>query len=86
MTVSMMEEKKTNNQTESISGTKVFRLLEEVKSEFQKVSWTSQEELKAYTKIVVAFTFLFGMAVYFTDVWIHYSLATLGILFKWVAG
>jgi preprotein translocase subunit SecE len=41
--------------------------LGDLKDEFSKISWTSPEELKTYTKIVVAGTFFFGMGIYVMD-------------------
>ena len=39
-------------------------LLVILKLRFKKISWTSREELKVYTKIVVGATFVFGMGIY----------------------
>lgn len=49
-------------------------LVEEVKSEFKNITWTSKEELQAYTKIVIGSTFMFGLSVYFVDLAIQMVL------------
>lgn len=59
------------------SGKKAQEFIGEVKAELQKISWTSPEELKAYTKIVVGGTFLFGMGIYILDLIIQISLGIL---------
>ncbi len=59
-----------------------FEFIGEVKGEFHKISWTSQEEVKAYTKVVVACTFLFGIAIYGMDVVIQTVLQGL----NWIMG
>ncbi len=51
--------------------------LRDVKSEFNKITWTDKEELKLYTKLVVGATFICGMSVYFADLLIRFSLETL---------
>ncbi len=59
-----------------------FEYLGEVKTEFKKITWTTQDELKAYTKIVVAATFIFGLVIYGTDLFIQ---GCLGML-EWALG
>lgn len=67
-----MELKKVQNVTPSKDETslKKFRIrdfIEEVKAEFRQITWTSKEELIAYTKIVVGSTFVLGLGVYLVD-------------------
>ncbi len=81
-----MEERKNQNQSETSSAKKAFDFLEGIKSEFKKVTWTSRDELIVYTKVVVAFTFIFGMAVYFTDVIIHQFLTGLNGAIRLITG
>lgn len=50
---------------------RVVEFVGDVKQELRKVEWTSGAELKAYTKIVVASTFLLGLAIYFIDLGIQ---------------
>ncbi len=64
----------------------VSTFLAEVKEEFGKINWTSPDELRAYTKIVVATTFLFGMGIYFMDVIIQVVLNTLGSVVRLFGG
>lgn len=47
----------------------------DVKREFYKISWTSKDELKVYTLVVVIATFFLGLGVYFVDVAIQLVLA-----------
>jgi preprotein translocase subunit SecE len=39
----------------------------EVKEELKKVSWTSKDELKVCTKIVIGATFVLGVGIYIAD-------------------
>ncbi len=59
-----------------------FEFFGEVKGEFHKITWTSQEELKAYTKVVVVCTFLFGLGIYTADLVIQSTLFAL----NWLMG
>lgn len=60
--------------------------LGDVKEEFKKISWTSPEELRTYTKIVVATTFLFGMGIYVMDLVIQAALNGLEFLMRLIGG
>lgn len=89
--VKSMEIKK--NQTASVTPKastsqlrKAEAFLENIKSEFSKISWTSKEELRAYTKIVVLTTFIFGMGVYLVDLFIQGSLNTLSVVMRLIFG
>lgn len=46
----------------------------EIKAELKRITWTSPEELKTYTKIVVGATFFCGMGIYFMDLFIQAAL------------
>jgi preprotein translocase subunit SecE len=46
---------------------KLGSLIREYKEELKKVSWTTKEELKFFTKIVVGNTFVLGLGIYFAD-------------------
>lgn len=48
--------------------------IEGIKQEIKTIHWTSPEELRTYTKVVVGATFFFGMGVYFVDLLIHGAL------------
>lgn len=65
-----MEAKKSN----PASGKKAVAFFGEVKGELKKVDWTSKDELKVYTKVVLASTFLFGFFIYLVDLTIQGGL------------
>lgn len=56
----------------------------DVKAEFKKINWTSPEELKAYTKIVVGATFFLGMGIYCIDLFIQAFLNGLNVFIRWI--
>lgn len=60
--------------------------LRSVQQELKKVSWTSKEELILGTKVVVIATFVFAMAVYASDVFIHRALVFLGQIARVITG
>lgn len=86
MSVKVMNDKKVQQQTETLSDTGVVNFVGDIKTEFKKVSWTSKEELKTYTKIVVAATFLFGLGVYFMDLFIQTALSALNFALRFITG
>lgn len=65
---------------------KLVAYFADVKTEFYKVTWTSPEELRVYTWIVVAATFILGFGVYTVDVAIHSILALIGIIIRGLFG
>lgn len=87
----VMDVKKTQNQSASkdealIKKVKARDFVEEIKSEFRHITWTSKEELKAYTQIVVGATFVFGLGVYLVDLTIQSVLNVLTLLTRWIGG
>jgi preprotein translocase subunit SecE len=64
-----------------ITTTRALDFVGEVKAEFKRINWPSADELKVYTKIVVAMTFLLGMGIYFMDVIIQSIVGGLTALF-----
>lgn len=50
---------------------KQLSYFKEVIEELKKVSWTSREELKTCTKVVLVSVFLFGLLVYGIDLGIR---------------
>jgi preprotein translocase subunit SecE len=58
----------------------------DIKTEIRKISWTSPEELKAYTKIVIATTFAMGMGIYFVDLVIQVFLTSLATIIRMISG
>lgn len=54
----------------------------DVKLEFLKITWTSPEELRTYTKIVVGMTVFLGMGIYCMDLAIQIALGTLEAIMR----
>ena len=65
---------------------KSTEFVDEIKTEFKKVNWTSREELQVYTKLVVGATFVFGMSIYVVDLLIQTFLGGLGMVFRLISG
>lgn len=90
----MMELKKTQQvatpstqpKEEALKDSKFFDFLVNIKAELKKISWTDPEELKVYTKVVVATTFFLGMGIYFVDLIIQNVLNGLHFLFRVMGG
>ena len=80
------KKKKTSGAEAAQTANKAAEFVGEVKQEIGRISWTEPEELKAYTKIVVASVFLLGMGIYFVDVAIQYTLSGLSALVQMIAG
>ena len=64
----------------------IFSYMGELKEEMKKVSWTTQEELKFCTKIVVGAVFLFGISIYVADLVIKGALDAVKALSHMVFG
>ncbi len=86
--VKSMEMKKPQSSSieSALTAKKARHFVADIKSEIQKISWTSREELIVYTKIVVLATFLFGMSIYFLDLLIQGTLSGLGLLLRLSSG
>lgn len=91
--VKMMEVKKTQQPTSVASskaavttthGAKDF--LGDIKTEFNKISWTDPEELRVYTKMVVGATFVMGMGIYTIDLLIQSVLGGLSHTIQFLFG
>lgn len=85
--VKSMEVKKPQQATASEKSFSMKRFQDfvtDVKSEIQKITWTSKEELVVYTKIVVGATLVFGMAIYLLDLLIQGTLGSLHFLLQLV--
>ena len=54
----------------------------EVKAELKRITWTSKEELRLYTKMVVATTFVLGLGLYVIDIFIQSFLNGMGVIFR----
>ena len=46
---------------------RLFDYIQELKEELKKVSWTTKDELKLSTKVVIGAIFLFGLGIYLFD-------------------
>ncbi len=83
--VKTMEVKKTQQEASIVSKetpaaskkVQAESFISEIKAEIKRITWTSPEELRVYTKIVVGTTFVFGMGIYFVDLLIQTSLELL---------
>ena len=89
----VMEVKKTQQapvptakEAAPIKKTSILDFVGNIKEEFNKITWTSPDELRAYTKIVVGATFIFGMGIYFIDLGIRSVLNLLGFIFQFIFG
>lgn len=65
---------------------KIWDFIADVKQELSKISWTTPEELKTYTKIVIAVTLCFGIGVYIVDLMIQMVLGTLESAIRLIGG
>lgn len=93
--VKTMEAKKPQQLSTSISpsardvpakGWQMQDFVGDIKSEFSKITWTSPEELRMYTKIVVIAVLAFGLGIYVVDLLIQAFLSGLGSLMHLIAG
>lgn len=69
-----------------VTSKKAQSFLSDVKGELQKISWTTPDELKTYTKVVIAATFAFGISVYLVDIFIQMFLSALESTIKLIGG
>lgn len=60
--------------------------IEEVKGEFNSITWTSKDELRLYTQIVIGSTFFLGLGVYLIDLSIQTVLNSLTWLTRITVG
>lgn len=60
--------------------------IQELKEELKKVSWTSREELRFATKMVVLTTLLFGVGIYLVDFLIKGSLEMIKAVIHFIFG
>lgn len=65
---------------------KVQTFIADVKSEVQKITWTTRDELIFYTKLVVGATFVFGMSIYGLDLLIQGVLGSLNYFLQLISG
>ena len=86
--IQKMDAKKSRSTSSSkkLQGQKIVNFVGDVKQELNKVEWTNKDELKSYTKIVQVSTFIFGMFVYFIDLFIQGFLGGINLLVKFFTG
>lgn len=65
---------------------RAFNYIQELKDELKKVSWTTKEELKLSTKVVIGAVFLFGIGIYFFDLVIKGCLDFVALLVHFIFG
>ncbi len=63
-----------------------FRFVQELKEELKKVSWTTKEELRLSTKIVIGAIFLFGLGIYLFDLVIKGALDFIALIVHFLFG
>lgn len=65
---------------------KIAHFIGDVKQELKRVEWTSKDELKSYTKIVLISTFLFGFFIYLIDLTIQGVLGGINFIISALFG
>jgi preprotein translocase subunit SecE len=71
---SVLQTPKEKEATVSRKKLQLADFIGEIKAELRRINWTSPDELKTYTKIVVGATFFCGMGIYFMDLLIQAGL------------
>lgn len=69
----------------AVTPTKVVNFVGDIKDELHKITWTTPEELRTYTKIVVGMMFFLGLGLYVVDVFIQLALSGLNTLFRLIS-
>jgi preprotein translocase subunit SecE len=64
----------------------IFSFVQELKDELKKVTWTTKEELKLSTKVVISSTFLFGLGIYLFDLVIKGALDFIALVVHFIFG
>jgi preprotein translocase subunit SecE len=65
---------------------RTFGYVQELKEELKKVSWTTKEELKLSTKVVIGATFLLGIGIYLFDLVIKGCLDFVALIVHFIFG
>lgn len=86
MELKKQEPEKKSIQVQTVKKLKAREWIEEIKHEIKTISWTTPEELRVYTQIVVGATFFFGMGVYLVDLAIHEALNLLTVISQLLVG
>lgn len=64
----------------------IFAFIQELKSELSKVNWTTKEELKFSTKVVICAIFLFGLGIYLVDLIVKSGLDLIALIVRFIFG
>ena len=64
----------------------IFVLIQELKEELRKVNWTTKEELKLSTKVVVLSTLFLGFGIYLFDLVIKGALDSIAAVAHLIFG
>lgn len=64
----------------------LFSFIQELKDELRKVSWTTKDELKLSTKLVVGATFFLGLGIYLFDLVIKGALDFVAFVVHFIFG
>lgn len=84
MEVNKVQQKNAAEST--FSKVRIRDFVEEIKAEIQRVTWTSRDELRVYTKIVIGATLVFGLGIYCTDLIIQGVLNGLSFFAHLIGG
>ena len=63
-----------------------FRFFGSVKQELKKIAWTNRKDLIAYTKVILASTFIVSFLIYLVDLCIQKSLQVVHLVTQWIFG
>lgn len=63
-----------------------FSYIQDLKDELRKVSWTTKDELKLSTKVVIGATFLFGLGIYLFDLSVKGALDFIAHVVHYIFG
>lgn len=80
------ENDKKNAKATTLKKFKFREWIEDMKHEIKTINWTTPEELRVYTQIVVGAVFFFGMGVYLVDLVLHGTLNLLTVISQWLVG
>ena len=86
MAVEKKKASKAANHRKSGGFSAAFDWFGETKLELGRITWTSPSDLQVYTRAVVVAMFVFGMALYVSDLVLESSLWGLGLLFQTLGG
>lgn len=74
------------NSHPSVKKRRAFTFIQDLKEELKKVSWTTLDELKFSTKMVVGTTFFLGLGIYLVDLVIKGCLDLVTLVVHFIFG